>query len=483
MKLDPIMLWRRRQMRISDDRYWVKHLAETDVKDNQRLRESYKQHPLRLVAVVIADIFMDTDIDKFARLLDRRLKAPGYDQRRHRAQVRDMLRRARSKAGGREGLGAINFAGPGEGRKYLGGAHEIRLPRGVERVALFLDQFAPGIVMGAVVVAAQPDIAASVFERHHPSPVRRTKDGLSWEMVEAAKTRDLETRLREIAAIDLLPRGAGLLRDRRFPDGTLVAWSGEKFPSDDGLAARDVTRVLGIESWEWWEGDGRRVYSGAPVADRYGDGHSMILVQQSRDQDRKEFATREAEMRFHLQQELRDWLPLLLLGEAAVLLRERAGRLRDSLARRANSRLGRLWPLGLGALVARLSEVQYRLERLRQAANIDGERRGFQEFPMMVLGRAERLASPPLPRRTIVRRIARWLESIVAEPDPPTQPRNLRQSWMESLDLVTRTALQDVRLSFQRARLLSDIRSTNVLLGLTFAVLILTAVLVIRGKS
>lgn len=482
MKLDPINLWRQRQMRISDDRYWVKHLAETDVKDNQRLAESFRQHPLRLVAVVIADIFMDTDIDKLARLLDRRLKAPGYDQRRHRAQVGNMLRRARSKAGGREGLGAINFAGPGEGRKYLGGAHEIRLPHGVERVGLLLDQFAPGIVMGAEVIAAQPGIAASVFERHHPSPVRRTKDGLSWEMVEAAKTRDLETRLREIAAIDLLPRGAGLLRDRRFPDGTLVVWSGEKFPSDDGLAAHDVTRVLGIESWEWWEGDGRRVYSGAPVAG-YGDGHSMIVVEQSRDPDRKEFPTREAEMRFNLQQELRDWLPLLLLGESAVLSREQAGRLRDSLARRANSGLGRLWPVGLGALVARLSEVQYRLERLRQAANIDGERRGFQQFPMMVLGRTDRLASPPQPRRTTVRRIARWLESIVAEPKPPTQPRNLRQSWMESLDLVTRAALQDVRLSFDRARLLSDIRSTNVLLGLTFVVLILTAILVIRGKS
>lgn len=97
----------------------------------------------------------------------------------------------------------INFAGPGEGRKYLGGAHEIRLPLGVERVGLLLDQFAPGIVMAAEVIAAQPGIAASVFERHHPSPVRRTKDGLSWEMVEAAKTSDLETRLREIAAIDL----------------------------------------------------------------------------------------------------------------------------------------------------------------------------------------------------------------------------------------------------------------------------------------
>jgi hypothetical protein len=482
MKLDPIKLWRRRQMRISDDRYWIKHLAETDVKDNQRLAESFKQHPLRLVAVVVADIFMDTDIDKLARLLDRRLKAPGYDQRRHRAQVGNMLRRARSKAGGREGLGVINFAGPGEGRKYLGGAHEIRLPLGVERVGLLLDQFAPGIVMAAEVIAAQPGIAASVFERHHPSPVRRTKDGLSWEMVEAAKTRDLETRLREIAAIDLLPTEAGLLRDRRFPDGTLVVWSGEKFPSDEGRAAHDITRVLGIASWEWWEGDGRRVYSGAPVAG-YGDGHSMILVEQLRDPDRNEFATREAEMRFHLQQELRDWLPLLLLGEAAVLSREEAGRLRDSLARRVNSGLGRLWPVGLGALVARLSEVQYRLERLRQAANIDDERRGFQQFPMMVWGRTDRLASPPQPRRTTVRRIARWLESIVAEPKPPTQPRNLRQSWMESLDLVTRAALQDVRLSFERARLLSDIRSTNVLLGLTFVVLILTAILVIRGKS
>ena len=302
-------------------------------------------------------------------------------------------------------------------------------------------------------------------------------------MVEAAKTHDLEARLREITTIDLLPRKAGLLRDRRFPDGTLVVWSGEKFPSDDGLTARDVTRVLGIQSWEWWEGDRRRVYSGAPVADRYGDGHSMVLVKQSRDPDRKEFVTREAEMRFHLQQDLRDWLPLLLLGEAAVLLREQAGGLRDSLARRANSRWGRLWPIGLGALVARLSEVQYRLERLRQAANLDGERRGFQQFPMLILGRADRLAYLPQPRRTIVRRIARWLESIIAEPKPPTLPRNLRQAWMESLDLVTRSALQDVRLSFERARLLSDIRSTNVLLGLTFVVLILTAILVIRSKS
>jgi hypothetical protein len=484
MKLNPITWWRWRQMRISDDRYWVGHIAETDVKDNQRLAESYKQHPLRLVAVVVADIFMDTDIDKLARSIDPRLKAPGHDQRKHRAQVCDMLRRARSKAGGREGLGAIHFARSGEGRKYLGGAHEIRLPPGVERVGLLLYQFAPGMVMAASVAGAAPDLAASVFERHHPSPVRRTRSGISWEVVETAKTRDLETRLREIVAIDLLPRGAGLLRDRRFPDGTLVVWSGDEFPSDDDIAARDVTRVLGIEAWQWWEADGRRFYSGAPVADRDGDGHSMILVRPLQDLQRTEFATRESEMRFHLQQELHDWLPLLLLGESAVLLREQAGRLRESLARRANSRLGRLWPFGLGTLVAGLSDVQYRLERLRQAVNMDGEHRGFQQFPMMVLGRPERFASPPSrPQRTIVQRIARWLESTVAEPKPPPQPRNLRQSWLESLDLVTRTALHEVRLSFDRARLLADIRSTNVLLGLTFVLLILTGILVVRTTT
>ena len=116
-------------MRIQDERYWLGHIAETDVNDNQRLAESYKQHVLRLVAVVVADVFVDNDITDLAESLDRRLKAPGYDQRRQRSQVRDMLRRARSKAGGGEVLSAIHFARPGEGRRYIGGAHEIRLPQ------------------------------------------------------------------------------------------------------------------------------------------------------------------------------------------------------------------------------------------------------------------------------------------------------------------------------------------------------------------
>jgi hypothetical protein len=82
-----------------------------------------------------------------------------------------------------------------------------------------------------------------------------------------------------------------------------------------------------------------------------------------------------------------------------------------------------------------------------------------------------------------LRRIARWLDAAISEPERPPDPKNLRQAWLQSLDFVTRTALHEVRLSYDRARLLTDIRSTNVLLGLTFVLLILTAILVFRPKA
>jgi hypothetical protein len=111
-----------------------------------RVLPSY--NPLRLVAVVIGDVFMDTDIRRLWQSLDRRL-APDANLREDRQHVQDFLRRAQSKAGGRESLGAIHFYPPGEGRKYIPGGHEIRMPVGVERVGLLLYQFAPGMVWGA----------------------------------------------------------------------------------------------------------------------------------------------------------------------------------------------------------------------------------------------------------------------------------------------------------------------------------------------
>jgi len=113
---------------------------------------------------------------------------------------------------------------------------------------------------------------------------------------------------------------------------------------------------------------------------------------------------------------------------------------------------------------------------------MDGDRRGFQQFPMMVL-RPERFGAPPRqPRRSIAARLARWLREAMAEPKPPAQPYNLRQAALESLDRLTRAGLEEVRLSFERARLLSEIRSTNVLLGLTAVLALLTFILVVRNS-
>jgi hypothetical protein len=42
---------------------WIEHLrTESDPKENVQLRQSYDQHELRLAAVVVADIFIDGEI-------------------------------------------------------------------------------------------------------------------------------------------------------------------------------------------------------------------------------------------------------------------------------------------------------------------------------------------------------------------------------------------------------------------------------------
>lgn len=468
---------------IEDNRRVLEHLAQSDIRDNQRLAASYGEYPLRLVAVVVADAFMDTDIDHLSKTLVKRL-APDTQGRQDRERVRNLLRRAQSKAGGGEALGAIHFWRPGEAKKYPGGGHELAMPSGVDRLGLVLYQFAPGMVMAATVIAAPADTAAAVFGASHASPVRQLRNyGLQIQPVETAKTRDLEQRLRALAGLGLLPESHGLLAERRFPAGTMVVWSAEQFPSQDALAWQpDVSRVLGIEAWHWWEGAGRRLYSGVPVADPdRGErgGYSMIVTQLPSEADQQEFRSPEAAHRYYLEHEVDDVLPLLLLHEGSLVLGEEAGRLREKLAKRANARFRWLRLLTLGALVGRLSDLQYRLERVRQAAGVDGGRRGFQQFPMLVPRPEQPAAAAPKLGRGA--RVGQWLREASTKPKPGALPFNLRQAAMDGLDRLTKEGLHEVRLTLDRARLLSDIRSTNALLVLTYVLAVLTAILVVRA--
>ncbi len=474
--------WQRRRLRTEDNRQFLQHLAESDVEDNQRLAESYARYPLRLAAVVVSDVFMDTDIGHLWTALRRNL-APDRGLLRDRQRIRTFLHRAESKTGGEESLGVVHFYPPDQARKYVGGGHELQMPAGIDRLGLVLYQFAPGMVMAATVIAAPALTAAEVFRTHHGSPVKQRRDfSLQWQPVETAKTRALEHRLRAFADIDLLPAHRGLLGRRRFPYGTVIVWTANNYPSHEDTAARDVNQVLGIEGWRWWEGTDRRLYHGVPVADRQlGErgGYSMIVTRSASGEDREEFGSAEATLFYYAEHEVNDWLPLLLLGQAALLREDEAGRLRERLSRRANAHLRWFWSLGLGALVGNLSDLQYRLERVRQAADVDGGRRRFQQFPLWVLRPAQ--ASSPHANPTLERRLAPWWRKARAKPRPEPPPFNLRQSSLDGLDRLTRDGLRDLRLSLNRARLLSDIRSANALLLLTAVLAVLTAILVLRA--
>jgi hypothetical protein len=113
---------------------------------------------------------------------------------------------------------------------------------------------------------------------------------------------------------------------------------------------------------------------------------------------------------------------------------------------------------------------------------MDGDRGPFQQFPMMVLRERFERSKPPIERR-VATRLARWIRDVMADPKPSAPPYNLRQAVLDSLERLTQESLEEVMLNFRRARLLSDVRSTNVLIGLTTVLAILALILVLRSHT
>jgi hypothetical protein len=472
--------WQWRQILRKDSRLFIDHIrTESDPKQNEQLRQSYDQHPLRLAAVIVADIFVDGEIE----VLWAALRGPiGPDRlgAEDARKVRDFLRRSASRTLGGAALGAIRFHKSGQHRMGFG-SHELRLPEGVERLSLHLYQFAPGMVMAAIVAAMPSTTAEKVFHESHASPVSLERGGgVSFKFVETAKGADLEHQFRAVAEVGLLPPHTGLLGDHRYPSGCVVVWTGSTPSDDEAPSWRDVGQVFGIETWQWWEGEDVRLYSGVPepVREIYerGGGYTMLDTRQQRATDEgKEFGGPEGLIRYELELEIHTWLPLLLLVEAAREITDTAGRLRERLNRRGAAPLGLKLPIiRLGKLVAALHTCQYRLERLRQAADLD-DKRAFRDFPGLVFRSAhttqERLTQSLLDR----------LERLARKQPPADEPaRQLRNSAIEWLDRLTKTGLQDVGLSLEKARLLAQLRSSAALVLWSALVGILTAILVVR---
>jgi hypothetical protein len=281
-----------------------------------------------------------------------------------------------------------------------------------------------------------------------------------------------------LAEIDLLPKRHGLLADSRYPAGALVVWLAEQEPVM-GPKWQEVGRVLGLETWHWWEAPGQRLYAGVPLAhSRLGEPRGRSLLLTSRP-DAQEFGSVENRVRYDLGLSIDDWLPLLLLTEAATVVGNESGRLRAKLDRRAKARLGWLRLFGLGPLVASLYECQYRLERIRQAARIDTNH-GFWQFPAFVSRPPVPASAPASGTKSRLRRLRLALSG--GGDSRATAGLTLRKAELDRLAWIAREALNEVGLSLKRARLIADIRSANALLVLTAVLAALTLLLVLRGR-
>jgi hypothetical protein len=362
------------------------------------------------------------------------------------------------------------------------GSHELQLPAGVERLSLLLYQFASGMVMAAMVAAMSPTTAEDVFHQSHASPISTERGGgIRFRFVETAKGADLARQFQTVAEVGLLPPRTGFLGEHRYPSGTVVVWMGSPPSNDDARSWHDVGRVLGIETWHWWDGPDLRLYSGVPEPEHKsqdgGGGYSILDTRHKPSTDEaKEFSGPEGLVRHELEVEVHDWLPLLLLVEAAQPITYSAGRLRERLNRGMTAGLHRRWPiLRLGRLVTDLHNCGYRLERLRQAAGLD-DTRAFRQFPVLIF----KSAHSPHEQMTQSRLLER-LERLAGKQPPTDEPaRHLRNDAIEWLDRLTKSGLHDVGLSVERARLLAQLRSTTALLLWTALVGILTAILVAR---
>lgn len=161
--------WRWRQRRGKDDRIFIERIrTESDPKQNEQLRDSYDKHPLRLAAIIVGDIFVDGEIEVLWSALRGPL-GPDRPGAEDASRVSDFLRRSASRTLGGAALGAIRFHRPGQHRMAFG-SHEMPLPVGIEQLSLHMYQFAPGMVMAAIVASMSSSTAEKVFTNRTPAP-------------------------------------------------------------------------------------------------------------------------------------------------------------------------------------------------------------------------------------------------------------------------------------------------------------------------
>src|SRR5207245_6291624 len=239
---------------------------ESSQRDSDRLRQSYARYPVRLLGLVVADLFLGDDIRRFAERLEPFLREQPLGSGSG-LEVDEFFREALSAVGGaQEWLAPLRFVQEGRPTGLPGGARQVRLPAGVASADLLLSRLPSALVVGATVATLSSDPAALIFGADHQGSVEVGEHNIKFGMVEEAKRTALARALAPAVSTGLLPAELGLLRARRYPRGALVVWSLPELPAED-VEWHDVARVLGIETWNRWDGEGERLLMGVPIED------------------------------------------------------------------------------------------------------------------------------------------------------------------------------------------------------------------------
>jgi hypothetical protein len=455
------------------------HQQQSDARTNQRISESYEAFPVRLLAIVSADLYVGGEIPK----LDRHLAGflpPGRYRGEGRDHVHEFLQVAEAKVGGGAGMHASFYNILESGWPTTQKVNW--LPPEVESVHLLLRTLSTGIVLFGVFVipsSYHTDLAERVFLGSHPSPQRREKGGTVTYTVDAAKSQALRRGLEGMLEFGMFPANAGLLGRRRYPVGSMAVWDVASLPDENDEHWRTLRRVLEMQDWHRWDGAQERLYAGMPIGDigslwdRQSGGWSLLTAEANHPNGKSAEKESLRSLRHELQLGIGEWFSWIVALQAAAEIGKQADRLRASLDRERKGAFRFLRVRTLEPLVDSLQECQYRLSRLKQATSV-AERR-YTQFPKMV-------------ERDVIaerrRQDASTKETSGPRSDAPPEAvtRTFGDALASWIETTIETALQETRLSLDRASTLVQLRTnaamrawTIILVALTLAVVVLTA--------
>ena len=373
----PVQRFRFRRMEARIRRRRAEHRAQRELNDNARIRSEYEDHPVRLMGVVVGDLFLSDEFDRLQRHLAGALPAQtsGDDYlemffrkagrttlpSRHWASIRHLSRQ-------RRGFGPVQ--------------HYPDLPDDVDYALVQLYQPSAGVVLLATFLELSQrgqESVAEVMTAHHAGRVERTRRGEREWPVTTRKREVLSERLAPLANLRIFPAGLGLLRDQRYPGGVVCIYGGAPLPPVAPSGWGSLPFILGVDDLEHFSAtDGDALLRGVPsAAERFEEqGFSLFMGDAAWGRYESEYANSVGGVHLEYEVSIQAILTWTILVDSMQIIAADAATLRRYMEGYRYTALPRLRRHFLYGRVDELDRLNYRLQRLRAF------RRDFESEPL-----------------------------------------------------------------------------------------------------